>query len=141
MVACTLTETPSFINVDNVVVKEAKAKSVSIDADLVFYNPNDLGVRLEKVTIIPIVNEIEMGAVTATKKVEITSKGNFVIPVNFSFNPKAMWQEEKGGLIGSLVNTFLNKPVNIKYKGIVTLEIAGVSIDVPVDYSEEVLLK
>ncbi len=141
MTACTLTETPSFINVDKVIVQEAKSKLVSIDANLVFYNPNDLGVRLEKITINPIVNGVEMGAVKATKEVSVISKGNFEIPVNFSFNPKAMWQEEKGALIGTLINTFSNKPVKVQYKGAVTLEIAGVSFEVPVDYTEEVVLK
>ncbi len=141
MTACTLTETPSFINVDNVIVKEAKSKSVSIDADLVFYNPNDLGVRLVKIDIHPIVNKVDMGTVKTTKEVTIESKGNFEIPVNFSFNPKAMWKEEKGALIGSLINTFSNKPVKVQYKGVVTLEIAGISFDIPVDYTEDVILK
>ncbi len=141
MTACTLTEKPSFINVDDVRVIEAKAKMVSIDANLVFYNPNDLGVRLEKVSIKPIVNEVEMGEVNTIKDIHIESKGNFEVPVNFSFNPKAMWQEEKGALIGTLINTFSNKPVKVQYKGVVTLEIAGVSFDVPIDHTEEVVLK
>lgn len=141
MLACTLTETPKFINVDKIEVKEAKAKYVSIDSDLVFYNPNDLGVKLIKLDIQPYVNNMEMGKVKALKDVEINSKGNFVIPMNFNFNPKAMWQEEKGALIGGIINAFSNKPVTVQYKGSVSVEIAGVAFDLPVDYTTKVVLK
>lgn len=140
VVACSVSSEPEFIKMENIFPKKVSMLKVQIVSDAVFYNPNDVGCELVATDITVLANGNEVGKATQTKNVEVSSKGEFTIPLEVSFSPMKLLEDRETLATTSLPN-LLNKKVEVAYKGTVTLKKAGVSFDVPVEKTDEILLQ
>jgi len=52
---CTVTEEPEFLGLDNIKVVDSNIKNITLSADAMFMNPNDVGgtLKTESISIIP----------------------------------------------------------------------------------------
>lgn len=139
--ACKVSEEPTFEKMKNIKVLSLKLDDVQITCDAFFQNPNDVGVELIETDLDIIVNKVNTGKIAQTSNTVIKANNQFSIPLKISFNPKDVFKNEKGGLLGSVVSSFTDKKINLVYKGKVKLKKAGISFDVPVDYTTDVDLK
>lgn len=142
--ACNLNNRkPTFKRVENVEVVKATLMNTVITADAVVYNPNGVSVYLNKTEIDVFANEVLVTHISQTEHTEISKKSEFNIPLkaNFALNKLL----EDGNMISNLLNGGLkalkNETIDLQYKGTATFEVAGVEFDVPIDYTDEVVLK
>lgn len=130
-------QAPDFIDLTNVKVKSASMNQMILSGDAVFNNPNSIPGKLTKTDIHIKVNDVDITDIEQNVSINVPKNSDFTVPVNFSFNPKKLTTENKGFLKNAL-KSFLNKELTIEYDGDVTVEVLGISFDVPVEYTEKV---
>ncbi|UKM63582.1 LEA type 2 family protein [Flavobacteriaceae bacterium GSB9] len=137
VIACTVTEKPQFIGVENIKIEDSNPNFVTFTADARFINPNDIGGELQTDAIKVIVNDNEMATVS-TKNFEVPAKNEFTIPLRTLVTADSIFTNKNlGGLIGSL----FSKKVKVQYKGDIKYKVYGFSHSYHVDITENVRLK
>ena len=132
-------KSPSFISRDDVKIVSANASKVLLQGDFIFNNPNAIAGKLTKTEIHIKVNDVDITDIEQTTSIDVPKNSNFTVPVNFSFNPKKLTQENEG-FLQNAIKSFLSNKLAIEYAGYVTIEVLGIGFDVPVDYTEKVSL-
>ena len=132
-------KSPSFINLDNVKILSANARTVVLQGDAIFNNPNAIAGKLTKTDIHIKINDLDITDIEQTTSIDVPKNSNFTVPVNFSFNPKKLTQDNDG-FLQNAIKSFLSNELTIEYAGCVTIEVLGIGFDVPIDYTEKVSL-
>lgn len=130
-------KSPDFINLENVKISSANTSKVVLRGDAIFNNPNAIAGKLTKTDIHIKVNDADITDIEQKTSIDVPKNSNFTVPVNFSFNPQQLVQENKG-FLRNAIKSFLTKELTIAYDGTVTIEVLGISFDVPVEYTEKV---
>jgi hypothetical protein len=139
-VSCTFTKKPDFKSIKNVRVQSANLSKVVINADAVFENLNDIGGDLEIKNLEVFANNVKVSTVNS-KKFNVPIKEEFSIPIKVSFSPVQIFDDQKKGLLGKILNSIANKEVKLQYKGVITYSLGNYSYDYSIDYSDTVVLK
>ena len=139
-VSCTFTKKPEFINISNVRVHTAKLSKVVINANANFENFNDIGGNLELKGLEVFANNVKVSDIKS-KKFKVPANEEFSIPINVSFSPKQIFDDQKKGLLGNILNSIANKEVKLDYKGVITYSLGDFSYDYHINYSDKVVLK
>ena len=135
--SCSVTEKPQFIGVENIKVIESSSKFITIAADALFINPNDIGGDLQTDEIKVFINDNEMATVS-TETFEVHAKKKFSIPLKTKVPTDIIFINNSiGGLIGSL----FSKKIKVQYKGDINYKVFGFSHAYNVDVTEDVKLK
>jgi hypothetical protein len=113
---------------------------VIINANANFENYNDIGGVLELKRLEVFANDIKISHVN-TKKFKVHANDKFSIPIRASFSPKQIFDDQKKGLLGNILNTIANKEVKLDYKGVITYSLGDFSYDYPIDFTDKVILK
>lgn len=138
--SCTVSSEPKFVKIDNIYPQKVSLLGVELTSDAIFYNPNDIGCELVATDISVLVNGNEVGKANQAKNIEITSKGEFTIPLKISFSPMKII-ESKEELLNNSLSNLLKQKVEITYKGTIMLKKAGISFEIPIDKTDEIQLK
>ena len=140
LISCSAVKEPVFKKMKDLRVEEMSANLITLTATANYYNPNPVKCTLVGTDIGVFIDDKEIGRINETSAVSIKSNSDFDIPVKISFPPKKLL-EGNGGLLSTVITAFLDKQVDVKYDGSITLDFAGVKIRVPVNYEEKILLK
>ena len=138
--SCKLTEKPEFVRINKVAVVRADLKTIALKADAVFMNHNHVGGKLKTDNIDVFVDDNLIAKVTS-EEFKVPSQDEFVIPLSINFDTSKLIDSKKNGLLGALLNQFLNKKVTVQLKGKLTYEVAGFSAAYPIDHIEEIQIK
>lgn len=130
-------QSPDFIKLQHVKIESLSRTKVVLKGDALFNNPNSISGKLTQTDIHIKVNDLDITDIQQKTSIEVPKNSEFVVPVNFSFNPKQL-ASENDGFLRNVVKSFLNKDLEVDYSGTVTVEVLGVSFEVPIDYSEKV---
>lgn len=131
---CSVNEKPQFIGLENIKVLESTPKYVTITADALFINPNDIGGSLKTDEIKVFVNDNEMATVSA-ENFKIPAKNKFSMPLKTKVPTDSLFSNKNlSGLLGSL----FSKKVKIQYKGIIEYSTFGFSYSYNIDKTEDV---
>lgn len=139
-VSCAVKEKPLFVKVDNMQVISSSLDSIVLTADAYFLNQNDVGGSLESKNIDVIIDGIPV-AKMSSKVFEVPAREEFTIPLKVVVPTKEVFEKNKGGLLGGILNSLVNKKMNVQYKGTITYTKFGFSYDYEVDRSQEVKIK
>ena len=137
-VSCAGPKEPEFKEMKNFSAKIISMNDVQVTGISVYHNPNTMGGTLTAMDMEVWVDNVSVGVLKKDLSVAIPGNGEFELPFEVQFDPKKVFKTE--GLLGGLLAVLANKKMNVKYKGSVTIEMMGVDIDVPVDFSEEMTL-
>ncbi|MCB9226277.1 MAG: LEA type 2 family protein [Chitinophagales bacterium] len=132
---------PKFKTIQNIVVEDLNYTNITINADAVVFNPNPVSIYLNNVDVDIFVNEVLVSHVSQTAKTEIKKKDNFNIPLKTSFTPKQLLKDNWAGLLSGALNSLQNKQVDVKYTGSATFDVKGIEFSIPIDGTEEIILK
>ncbi|MEL0456828.1 hypothetical protein WJN01_11345 [Flavobacteriaceae bacterium SZ-1-7] len=136
-ISCTVTEKPQFVGVENIKVLGASSKLITVTADALFINPNDIGGELQTDEIKVFINDNEMATVS-TETFEVPAKKEFSIPLKTKVPTDSIFSDKSiGGLIGSL----FSEKVKVQYKGDINYKVFGFSHAYTVDVTEDVKIK
>jgi hypothetical protein len=65
----------------------------------------------------------------------------FTIPLKVEIPTKKVFASNENGILGGILNSIINKKVNVQYKGIITYHKLGFSYDYEVDTTQEIKIK
>lgn len=116
------------------VVADASAEP-TLKAVAVFYNPNNMRMRLRKIKIDVYINGKKSAEVDQDLKILIPARGEFSIPLEVKLAMKEL------GLLDTIFGMIGGRKMDIHYKGSLKLNYKGVPVNVPVDYKDEVRIR
>jgi LEA14-like dessication related protein len=129
---------PEFNRMENTMVKKISSGEILINTDAIFDNPNGFGVTVSSVNLVVNANEVKTADIKQLKDVQMIGNEEFAIPLQIKIKPKELLN--MGNLL-KLVAGSLEQKVDLNYKGSVTAKVMDIGYDIPIDYSEEILLK
>ncbi len=135
--SCSVSEEPEYKGIESIKVIDADLKSVTISADAVFYNPNDVGGHLNTDEVFVYINEVKIARLS-TERFRVPSKENFNVPLIVTISTDRIIDKKSlGGLLGSLVS----QKVDIQYKGEIKYNVLGYSSSYLVDETKTLKIK
>ena len=137
--ACSRPVRPEFRAVDEIRITDIVEGSFVLEGTAVFFNPNDFGGTLTGSDLEVTVDGFDLGRIEHRGPVDIEAGKQFDLPLLVEI-PISEFVDEKGGLLGAVLSAFVEKEVPIRFDGKVTVDLAGLEVDVPVDYTETIEL-
>ncbi|MGJ8760534.1 LEA type 2 family protein [Polaribacter sp. AHE13PA] len=135
--SCSVREKPIFIKVDNVKVSSFKGDTIRLKASAFFENPNDVGGVISTDEIKVIVNGAEVAQVSSDE-FEVPARKEFSIPLMVVIPAKKVFDNNKNGILGGLLNSFLNKSIKVQFTGDLKYKVFGYSSVYPIDQIQEI---
>lgn len=120
-----------------------KIKDVVVDgttepmlkAQAIFYNPNNMKLKLKRINVEIFVNGKKVAHVNQELKTFIGAKSEFTIPLEVKLAMKEL------GLVDTLLGLLGGKKFDVSYEGHIRLSYHGLPIRVPVHYKDEIRIK
>ncbi len=135
--SCSVREKPEFINIENIQVVKSTSKYITLTADALFINPNDIGGKLKTDGINVVINDRQLASVS-TQSFEVPAKQEFSIPLKVDIPTDSIFSNKNlGGLIGSL----FSKRIKVQYQGDIIYQVFGFSYAYKVDLTEQIKIK
>ena len=137
---CSISKKPVFLKVDDVQLVSLQSDTIRLKANAYFQNPNDVGGKISTDQIIVIVNGAELAQVSS-EEFKVPSRKDFTIPLSVVIPAKRVFENNKNGILGGLMNTLLNKTIKVQFKGDLKYKVLGFSKVYPVDKTQEIKLR
>ena len=135
--SCSVNKQPTFIKVDNIKVTSFSGDTIRLKAEAFFTNPNDVGGKISTDEIKVIVNGAEVAHVSS-EEFKVPAREDFTIPLIVVIPAKKVFENNKNGILGGLLNSFLNKSIKVQFKGDIKYKVFGYSSVYPVDQIQEI---
>ena len=124
---------PEFKHVQNIQVKKFTGEEVLLNAEAVFYNPNDMRMKLRGVDVDLYVEGKKVGNIEQDTNMPVLPMSEFTVPFDATFNLKEV------GAMNTLLNVMLGgKKLMVRYDGFIKVTVNGLPFRVKVDYENEV---
>lgn len=139
--ACqTILKEPVLTNFKPISVKKIDHTEVILSGELTYTNLNPIGGQLEQIFLNIYVNDVYLFDITQELKTEIQPNSEFVIPIDIRM-PLQSLLDNKGGLLGGIVNALTQQRVKLKYVGTTTVRFAKMELPLVIDREEEIRIK
>ncbi|MCL7753487.1 LEA type 2 family protein [Polaribacter sp. Z022] len=135
--SCSVNKQPVFIKVDNVKISSFKRDTIRLKAEAFFENPNDVGGEISTDEIKVIINGAEVAQVSS-EEFKVPARKEFVIPLVVVIPAKKVFENNKNGILGGLLNSIINKSIKVQFKGDIEYKVFGFSKEYPVDHIQEI---
>ena len=116
-----------FRNFSNLKVDKLSFAGAALTVDLVYYNPNNFGLQLNRTDLDVFIDSTFLGHSSQDIQVNIPKLNTFTIPLKLDLDVKNLL---KNGL-----TSMLNKNVAVRVLGSVKVGKAGIYKSFPVDYT------
>ncbi|MFP4845782.1 hypothetical protein [Winogradskyella sp. PE311] len=134
---CTYNEQPEFLGLENIKVINSNLKSITLKADALFINPNDVGGVLKTDELKVYINETEVATIVSDE-FKVPSKKDFKIPLVVAVATDSIIDKKSlGGLLGSLISQNLK----VHYKGVIKYKVLGYSSTYKVNDTQDLKIK
>ena len=127
MTSCRSPKDLEFNEFNNVKLDRLGFSASSLSVNLVYYNPNNFGLELNRTELDIFVDSVYLGHSSQILQVPIPKRDNFTIPLKIDLDMKNLF---KNSLI-----TLFNKEVAIRTVGNVKVGKAGIYKNIKVDYT------
>jgi LEA14-like dessication related protein len=119
----------------NVVLDTIEEGTPLLSGEAVFYNPNSIRIKLKEINIEVFVDGEKSAHADQRLNSVIPSRDEFTVPLKIRLTLK------KIGLWDTMLNILSGKKYEIHYKGYIRVQVHGIGVKVPVDYTDEIRLK
>ncbi len=140
ILSCSVKKKPVFIKVDNLKLVSVASDTIRLKADAFFENPNDVGGKISTDEIKVIVNGAEVAQVSSDE-FKVPARNEFTIPLKVVIPAKRVFENNKNGILGGLINSVLNKSIKIQFKGDLKYTVFGFSKVYPIDKTQDLKIK
>ena len=137
--ACTFTEKPEFLRIENLKANKVSLTNINITSDAVFFNPNDIGYEVVESNIDVFINDKLIGKAKQIETINIDRKGNFSLPLEINYSPQEILKDSKD-LFSSILFNVLTQKIDLTFKGNIKLQKAGIPIEIPLEYKHTLKL-
>ncbi len=131
---CAPKEPVVFKGVNNIVVDMRDGKPV-LKADVFFFNPNNMKMKLKDVDVDVLVDGVKSAEVKHPVNMDIPSQSDFSVPITAQLNLK------DGGLLNTVIGLLGGRKYEVTFTGNIRVGIHGVAIKVPVLQKQEIKLR
>ena len=138
--SCNVNKKPVFIKVDELQFLSFKGDTIHLKANAFFKNPNNVSGKIATDEIKVILNSTEIAQVSSDE-FKVPALEEFTIPLKVAIPSKMIFENNKNGILGGLLNSILNRSVKIQFKGVLKYKVFGFSSDYPVDISKNIKIK
>ena len=135
--SCSVNNQPIFIKVDNLKVASFTGDTIRLKAEAFFTNTNNVGGKISTDEIRVIVNGAQVAQVLS-EEFEVPARKDFTIPLEVVIPARKVFENNKNGILGGLLNSFLNKSIKVQFKGDIKYKVFGYSSVYPVDKIQKI---
>lgn len=135
--SCSVNKQPTFIKFDNLKVASFSGDTIRLKAEAFFTNPNDVGGKISTDEIKVILNGAEVAQVSS-EEFKVPARKDFTIPLVVVIPARKVFENNKNGILGGLLNSFLKKSIKVQFKGDIKYKVFGYSSVYPVDQIQEI---
>ena len=135
--SCTVQKKPVFIKVANVKVVSVTLDTIRLKAKAFFENPNDVGGKISTDEIKVIINDTELAQVSS-EEFKVPARKEFEVPLNVVIPAKRVFENNRNGILGGLINSVISRSVKVQFKGDLKYKILGFSSVYAVDNTETI---
>nr|WP_321236596.1 LEA type 2 family protein [uncultured Psychroserpens sp.] len=140
ILSCSVKEKPLFITVEGIKLEEATSKTITLKANAIFQNPNDVGGSLESDDVSVYVNDVKVAHVSS-ENFKVPAKDEFTVPLRVMVSTDSILKKDNKNVLGTILNSILNKEIKVQYKGEIVYNTFGFSYKYPIDETEMVKIK
>tara|TARA_B100000809_G_C14875775_1_gene437255 strand:- start:216 stop:680 length:465 start_codon:yes stop_codon:yes gene_type:complete len=138
--SCSVKESPVFIKVDSVKLISFASDTIRLQANAYFKNPNDVGGEISTDEIKVIINGAEVAQVYSDV-FKVPARNEFTIPLKVLIPSKRIFENNKNGILGGLINSIFKKSIKVRFKGDIKYKVFGFSSTYPVDITQDLKIK
>ena len=124
--ACKKPQGFDYRGVKNVKLQKIGFDNSKLSMELVYFNPNNFGVRLKKVDCDVFVDNNFLGKYTLDTSLYIDKKSEFVLPSYMNIEMKNIYK--------NVFNVLFSKEIAIKLKGTTKVGKSGIYLTIPINY-------
>jgi len=139
-ISCSVREKPLFVKIDNMKVLSSSLETIVLTADAFFINKNDIGGGLEVKNMDVIINNVVVAQMT-TDVFNVPANEEFTMPLKVEIPTKKVFGSNENGIVGGILNSILNKKIDVQYKGTIIYHKLSFTYDYEVDETQEVKIK
>lgn len=126
LTSCSTPKELEYRDFKNLTIEKIGFSSSAIKMDLIYYNPNNFGLELNRMDLDVFINNNYLGKTSQEYQISIPRREEFSIPIKIDVDMKNLF---KNGL-----TTFLNDEVTIKVTGTLRVGKLNVFKNFPVNY-------
>jgi hypothetical protein len=138
--SCSVKESPIFIKVDNVKIISFASDTIRLKADAFFENPNIVGGTISTDKLKIIINDAELAQVSS-EDFKVPARDNFTVPLIAVIPTKRIFENNKNGILGGLINSLVKKTIKVQIKGDLKYKVLGFSNVYYIDKTEDIKIK
>lgn len=135
--SCAVHKQPIFIKIDTLKISSFSRDTIRLKATAFFENPNNIGGKISTDEIKVIVNGTEVAQVFS-EEFKVPAKKEFSIPLTVIIPANKVFKNNKNGILGGLLNSFLKKSIEVQFKGDLKYKVFGFSSTYPLDIIQEI---
>ncbi len=138
--SCSFSKKPEFKYVDIIEVKNLNIDKITLNADAVFNNPNNLQGKLSIENIHLFVDNIDIGVIRA-QEFDVPAKKEFTIPLEGTFSLSQVYTKNKSNLLNSVLKVIQTDSINVQYKGIIRYHLGNFSFPYNINKEQKISIK
>ena len=119
----------------NVVIETVTDGAPVLRGDAVFQNPNPVRMKLKEINVEVFVDGEKSAHADQKLSSVIPANAEFTVPLEIHLTLK------KVGLLDTVLSLLSGRKYDIQLKGFIRVRVHGITVKVPVDYSDEIRLK
>lgn len=124
--SCSVPKELEYRDFKNLTIEKMGFSSSGIKMDLIYYNPNNFGLELNRMDLDIFINNNYLGETSQDYQISIPRREEFSIPIKIDVDMK--------NLLKNGFTTFLNSEVTIKVTGTIKVGKLNVFKSFPVNY-------
>lgn len=134
---CKVSEKPQFIGLNKIKIIDAKGKAITLSADAMFKNPNDVGGKLKTDGLKVYINEREVATIVSDE-FNVPSKNDFTIPLVVSVATDSLLDKNS---LGGLISSLISQQLKVRYKGEINYKVFGYLSSYEIDDVQTIKVK
>ncbi|WGH76154.1 LEA type 2 family protein [Tenacibaculum tangerinum] len=138
--SCSVKQKPIFLKVDDVKLLSVSADTITLGANAYFENPNDIGGKIATDEIKVFIDEVAVAQVSS-EEFKVPARKEFHIPLKVVIPSRTIFENNKNGILGGILNSLMNQRFKVHFKGDLTYKVLGFSHVYTIDKVEDVKIK
>ncbi|GAA4241282.1 hypothetical protein [Winogradskyella damuponensis] len=134
---CSFTKKPEFVRLEDFEVVDSNSKNITIRAEALFLNKNDVGGTLKTDDLKVYINELELASVVS-EEFDVPKREKFTIPLTIKVETDSFTNDKN---LGSLLGSLILQKLKVHIKGEIKYKIMGYSSTYPIDEIQDVKIK
>ncbi|QKX07492.1 hypothetical protein HN014_22085 [Aquimarina sp. TRL1] len=139
-IRCSSPEKPIFKSLNNIDIKKASLTEVTIHADAIFDNPNNLSGKLSIEDLHILVDNVDIGIISS-KEFNVPKKESFTIPLTGTFPLSKIYKNNKKGILNSILSIATTDSLTIEYDGKIRYHLHDFSYPYHINTSQKIKIK